>query len=116
MRALRPAVSYSKPHLAAPQPSLCVRTRRGEPTVRPPVTASVPITATHTRMQARAAASAVRHIHVFAFRDRDDPEAGGSEEHAYWVCRHLALAGLDVVLHTAAVDGSPNEIERDGFR
>jgi glycosyltransferase involved in cell wall biosynthesis len=73
-------------------------------------------TAVHERMRARAARSGVRAVHVFAFRDRDDPEAGGSEEHAYWTCRHLTLAGLDVTLHTAAVPGQPAVIERDGFR
>lgn len=75
-----------------------------------------PVDETHARMQARAAEAGVQHIHVFAFRDRDHPEAGGSEEHAYWVCRHLAASGFDVVLHTGAVPGLPREVERDGFR
>jgi glycosyltransferase involved in cell wall biosynthesis len=80
------------------------------------LTLDVPRTAAHDRMRARSAASGVQRIHIFTFRDRDDPEAGGSEEHAYWVCRHLAIAGLDVTLHTARVPGSPATVQRDGFR
>jgi len=67
-------------------------------------------------MRQRAERSGVRHIHVFAFRDRDAPDAGGSEEHAYWVCSHFAQAGLEVTLHTARVKGQPGDVRRDGFR
>jgi glycosyltransferase involved in cell wall biosynthesis len=67
-------------------------------------------------MRARAARSGIRRIHLFTFRDRDAPDAGGSEEHAYWVCVHFARAGLDVTLHTARVPGRPAVVERDGFR
>ncbi len=70
----------------------------------------------HERMAVRADAVGMRRIHVFAFRDRDDPEAGGSEEHASQVCAHLALAGRDVHLHTGRVPGAPSRVERDGFR
>jgi glycosyltransferase involved in cell wall biosynthesis len=83
------------------------------PATVPDPTPTLPI---HERMAKRAEASGVRRIHVFAFRDRDDPEAGGSEEHASQVCRHLVLAGREVVLHTGRVKGQPVETVRDGFR
>ncbi|WP_436795906.1 glycosyltransferase family 4 protein [Actinospongicola halichondriae] len=67
-------------------------------------------------MAARADSVGMRRIHVFAFRDRDDPESGGSEEHATQVCTHLALAGRDVTLHTGRVPGAAARIERNGFR
>ena len=70
----------------------------------------------HETVRARAADAGIRHVHVFAFRDLEDPEAGGSEEHATQVCAHLALAGLDVTLHTGRVDGAPREVTRYGFR
>ncbi len=70
----------------------------------------------HERMGAVAEAAGLQRIHVFAFRDRDDPDAGGSEEHATQVCTHMASAGLDVTLHTGRVRGAPAEIERNGFR
>lgn len=53
---------------------------------------------------------------MLAFRDRDDPLAGGSEEHATQVCTHFARAGRDVTLHTGRVPGAPVETERNGFR
>jgi glycosyltransferase involved in cell wall biosynthesis len=77
---------------------------------------STPAATVHDRMAARADRSGVRRIHVLAFRDREDPDAGGSEEHAGQVCRHLALAGLDVTLHTGRVRGAPARIARDGYR
>lgn len=67
-------------------------------------------------MARRADAAGMRRIHVFAFRDRDDPEAGGSEEHATQVCTHFARAGREVTLHTGRVPGAPTEVERNGFR
>jgi glycosyltransferase involved in cell wall biosynthesis len=67
-------------------------------------------------MAARADRAGLRRIHIFAFRDRDDPDAGGSEEHASQVGAHLVAAGREVVLHTARVRGAPREIERDGMR
>lgn len=67
-------------------------------------------------MAERADAVGMRRIHVFAFRDRDDPEAGGSEEHASQVCSHLARAGREVHLHTGRVPGAPRHVERDGFQ
>lgn len=70
----------------------------------------------HDQMAERADAAGVRRIHVLAFRDRDDPLAGGSEEHATEVCTHFARAGREVTLHTGRVPGAPREIERDGFR
>jgi glycosyltransferase involved in cell wall biosynthesis len=66
-------------------------------------------------MADRAERSGIRRIHVFAFRDRDDPDAGGSEEHASQVCHHLARAGLEVTLHTARVRGRPARVEREGY-
>lgn len=70
----------------------------------------------HERMAASADAVGIRRIHVFAFRDRDDADAGGSEEHATQVCTHLARAGRDVTLHTGRVRGGASSIERNGFR
>ncbi|TML08578.1 MAG: glycosyltransferase family 4 protein [Actinobacteria bacterium] len=70
----------------------------------------------HESVRARAAHAGLRHVHVFAFRDLEDPEAGGSEEHAAQVCAHLALAGLDVTLHTGRVVGAPTDVMRYGFR
>lgn len=67
-------------------------------------------------MARQAEAAGIRRVHVLAFRDRDDPLAGGSEEHATQVCTHFARAGLDVTLHTGRVPGAPARIERDGFR
>jgi len=67
-------------------------------------------------MAERADRSGLRQIHVFAFRDLDDVDAGGSEEHASQVCRHLVAAGRDVVLHTGRVRNAPTEVERDGIR
>jgi glycosyltransferase involved in cell wall biosynthesis len=70
----------------------------------------------HERMAQRAAAAGIRRLHVLAFRDRDDPHAGGSEEHATQVCTELARAGLDVTLRTGRVPGAPTHVEREGFR
>ena len=67
-------------------------------------------------MRARAAEAGIKHVHLFAFRDLDDPAGGGAEEHATQVCAHLALAGLDVTMHTGRVKGAPTEVRRDGFR
>lgn len=67
-------------------------------------------------MADRADRAGLRRIHVFAFRDLDDPDAGGSEEHASQVSRHLVAAGREVVLHTGRVRGAPTEVERDGVR
>lgn len=70
----------------------------------------------HEQMAERADAAGVRRIHVLAFRDRDDPLAGGSEEHATQVCTHFARAGRDVTLHTGRVPGAAERTERNGFR
>jgi glycosyltransferase involved in cell wall biosynthesis len=67
-------------------------------------------------MAERAAGAGIARVHLLAFRDADDPEAGGSEVHAEQVCRHLALAGLEVVRHTGRVAGAPEEVRRDGVR
>jgi glycosyltransferase involved in cell wall biosynthesis len=67
-------------------------------------------------MRARAAAAGIKHVHLFAFRDLDDPTGGGAEENAAQVCAHLALAGLDVTMHTGRVEGAPTEVTRDGYR
>jgi glycosyltransferase involved in cell wall biosynthesis len=76
---------------------------------------TTPTTAIHERMAVNADREGVRRIHVFAFRDRDAPDAGGSEEHAHQTCRHLSLAGRDVVLHTGRHRGASVEARRDGF-
>lgn len=70
----------------------------------------------HAQMAERADRAGLRRIHIFAFRDRDDLDAGGSEEHASQVGAHLVAAGREVVLHTARVSGAPREVTRDGMR
>lgn len=67
-------------------------------------------------MAAAADAAGLRRIHLVTFRDRDHADAGGSEEHASQVARHLHLAGLEVVHHTGAVPGAPDDLDRDGVR
>ncbi len=62
------------------------------------------------------ARSGIRRVHVLAWRDLDDGEAGGSELHLHEVCRRWADAGLDVRIRTSAVPGSPDSVERDGYR
>ena len=58
----------------------------------------------------------IRNVHLFAFRDIDDPAGGGAEEHAAQVCAHLALAGVNVTMHTGRVKGAPARVTRDGYR
>jgi glycosyltransferase involved in cell wall biosynthesis len=84
-------------------------------TPHPVVTVPSP-TSVHDEMAERADRAGLRRIHVFAFRDLDDLDAGGSEEHASQVCRHLVAAGRWVVLHTGRVRGAPREVQRDGTR
>lgn len=67
-------------------------------------------------MAAVAAAVGLRHIQIVAWRDRDDPTAGGSEEHASQIAARWAEADLEVTLRTAEVPGHPHEIFRDGYR
>ncbi|HKH87654.1 MAG TPA: glycosyltransferase family 4 protein, partial [Acidimicrobiales bacterium] len=62
------------------------------------------------------AGSGLRRVGMVAWRDLDDPEAGGSELHAHEIARRWAAAGIDVVLRTSAVAGSPREVLRDGYR
>ena len=57
-----------------------------------------------------------RRIHVVSWRDRDDPEAGGSEKHINELARRWAAAGHEVTIRTGAVRGGGAEIERDGYR
>ncbi len=73
-------------------------------------------TPVHDDMAEQADRAGLRRIHIFAFRDLDDPDAGGSEEHAAQVARHLVAAGREVVHHTGRVRGGPREITRDGAR
>ncbi len=57
----------------------------------------------------------MRRVHLVAWRDREDPEGGGSEEHAAQLARHWAEAGLEVTLHTGRVAGLPGASTRDGY-
>jgi glycosyltransferase involved in cell wall biosynthesis len=75
-----------------------------------------PPAATTDEMAHRADRSGIRRIHLFAFRDRDDPGAGGSEEHVNQVCRQLVAAGREVTLHTGRITGGATDIRRDGYR
>lgn len=68
------------------------------------------------RLARLADAAGLHHLHLVAWRDRDDPEGGGSEEHAAQIARHWADAGIDVTLHTGRVPGLSAETTRDGYR
>ena len=57
-----------------------------------------------------------RRIHVVAWRDRDDPEAGGSEKHINELAFRWAAAGHEVTLRTGAVRGRAAVVDRDGYR
>jgi len=58
----------------------------------------------------------VRRVHVLAWRDLDDPDAGGSEEHADQFMRRAAAAGLDVTHRTSAALGLPATATRNGYQ
>src|SRR6478752_1786368 len=58
----------------------------------------------------------VRRVHVLAWRDLDDPDAGGSEEHADQFMRRAAAAGLDVTHRTSAAVGLPATATRNGYQ
>ena len=59
--------------------------------------------------------SPVQRVYVVAWRDRDDPEAGGSELHADEVLRRWAAAGLDITLRTSGIEGGARRIDRHGY-
>lgn len=58
----------------------------------------------------------VRRVHVLAWRDLDDPDAGGSEEHADQFMRRAAAAGLEITHRTSAAIGQPATATRNGYR
>jgi glycosyltransferase involved in cell wall biosynthesis len=64
----------------------------------------------------RARAAGLERIHLIAWRDREHPEAGGSEVHASQVAGHWANAGFEVTLRTGAVPGQPATTMREGVR
>ncbi len=72
--------------------------------------------ADHDRMAEVAGRAGLRAVHVVAWRDREDPEAGGSEEHASQMAAHWARAGLDVTIRTSRAPGRPERTIRDGYR
>jgi glycosyltransferase involved in cell wall biosynthesis len=57
----------------------------------------------------------VRRVHVLAWRDLDDPDAGGSEEHADQFMRRAASAGLEVTHRTSSAVGLPATATRHGY-
>lgn len=57
-----------------------------------------------------------RRVHVLAWRDLDDPDAGGSEEHADQFMRRAAAAGLDITHRTSTAVGLPPTATRHGYR
>lgn len=57
----------------------------------------------------------VRRVRMMAWRDFDDPDAGGSEEHADQFMRRWAAAGLDCTIRTSAAVGRPATAERNGY-
>lgn len=65
---------------------------------------------------ALAGRAGLRRVHMLAWRDRDDPEAGGSELHAHRVASIWAAAGLDVTMRTSMVAGQAEVIRRNGYR
>jgi len=68
------------------------------------------------RLARLAEQGGMRRVHMVAWRDREDPEGGGSEEHAAQLARHWAEAGIEVTLHAGAVTGLPETSTRDGYR
>ena len=58
----------------------------------------------------------VRRVHVLAWRDLDDPDAGGSEEHADQFMRRAAAAGLEITHRTSAALGLPATATRNGYQ
>lgn len=58
----------------------------------------------------------VRRVRMMAWRDFDDPDAGGSEEHADQFMRRWAAAGLDCTIRTSSAIGLPELAERNGYR
>jgi len=58
----------------------------------------------------------LRRVHFLAWRDRDDPEAGGSELHAHRVASLWADAGIDVTMRTSSVAGQAPVVRREGYR
>ena len=65
---------------------------------------------------ARAKSLNLKDLAVVAWRDIEAPDAGGSEEHLTQVSRCLVDAGISISIRTAAVEGLPAEIERDGSK
>jgi glycosyltransferase involved in cell wall biosynthesis len=63
-----------------------------------------------------ADATGLHRVHVLAWRDLDDPEAGGSELHIDRVAAHWAQAGVEVTMRTAAAEGQPEVVQRNGYR
>ena len=57
----------------------------------------------------------VRRVHVLAWRDFDDPEAGGSEDHANEFMTRWQEAGLSVLHRTSRAVGLPAESVRNGY-
>lgn len=60
-------------------------------------------------------ARGVRRVHVLAWRDLDDPEAGGSENHADEFMRRWQEAGLSVLHRTSAAVGRTAVDRRNGY-
>ena len=58
----------------------------------------------------------VRRVHVLAWRDFDDPDAGGSEEHADQFMRRWAESGLEVTHRTSFARGLATIDRRNGYR
>jgi glycosyltransferase involved in cell wall biosynthesis len=67
-------------------------------------------------LRAIAAEAGLERVRVVAWRDLEDPEAGGSELHAHRIASLWAGAGLQVELRTSAVPGSPQKVDRSGYR
>lgn len=82
----------------------------------PPTPRSPRATDHHELMADMARRAGITRVHLVAFRDRDHPEAGGSEEHAVQIADHLRRSGLEVAHHTGAVPGGPRSVDRDGVQ
>ncbi|MEY2754559.1 MAG: hypothetical protein RJB65_917 [Actinomycetota bacterium] len=85
----------------------------------PPVPAHLPDPRTAEMsvddLAAEMLAAGVRRVRMMAWRDFDDPDAGGSEEHADQFMRRWAAAGLDCTIRTSAAEGQPAVAERNGY-
>ena len=64
----------------------------------------------------RAERLGLKDLAIIAWRDLEAPDSGGSEEHLTQVARCWAQVGISPSIRTAAVQGLPTKIERNGSK